>query len=138
MVKKLRILRLEDSIIKRIVQAGLTEKHALFLLRIPEESRKKVLDKIISEGLTVKQTEEYICSILNFPSFEQKEEPVRKQAIGDLRIFANSLNKLVCMLVNSGMSAHSKKYENEKYVEYRVRINKENSENTECKQLKIC
>lgn len=137
-MNKLRLMRLNDITKQRITEAELTERHARALLRISPESRETVLEKIISEGLTAKQTEELVCDILNFKQPQVKEEPVRKYAINDVRLFANSLSKLVDMLVNSGIDARSKKYENEKYIEYRVRINKENNDSSECKQLKIC
>ena len=69
---------------------------------------------------------------------ETPEEPIRKAAIGDLRLFSNSLAKLITTLQNSGIDAASKKYENDKYIEYRVRIPKAAPAAERCKQLKIC
>ena len=56
---KLRLLRLSDSIKERIISARLTERHARALLRLPDERREEALDRIIAEGLTLRQTEEY-------------------------------------------------------------------------------
>lgn len=139
---KLRILKLSEDIKERIVSAGLTERHARALLKIPPEKRSDILDKIIAEGLNLKQTEELIDAALK-PEAESPEQPceptftpVRKAAIGDVRLFANSLSKLLCTLQNAGIDAHSKKHETEKYIEYRVRISKNAPE--KYKQLKIC
>ncbi len=137
---KLRLLKLGDSIKERISSARLTERHARALLRLPEEFREEALDRIIAEGFTVSQTEEYITSVLNPEEKPQPvipDEPVRKSAIGDVRLFSNSLAKLLSTLQSSGIDAKSRKYETEKYIEFKVRI-KKNSDSDRFKQLKIC
>lgn len=137
---KLRLLRLSDGVQSRIISSGLSERYARALLRLPEERRQEALDRIIADELTLKQTEEYIFDLLN-PEDEPCEasgEPIRKAAIGDARLFANSLAKLVTTLRSSGIEAVSKKYENDKYIEYRVRIPKAASAAERCRQLKIC
>ena len=138
---KLRLLKLDSEIQARIVSARLTERHARALLRLPERLRGEALDCIIAEGLTLAQTEEYITSLLNPPEEQphsEPEEPVRKVVIGDLRLFSNSLSKLLTTLQNAGIKASSRKYETEKYIEYKVRIPKKDSEPDCCTQLKIC
>lgn len=137
---KLRLLRLSDSVKERISSARLTERHARALLKLPEDRHEEVLDRIIAEGLTVSQTEEYISSILNpeeKPQTPVQDEPVRKSAIGDVRLFSNSLSKLLSTLQNSGIDAKSRKYETDKYIEFKVRIQKI-SDSDRFKQLKIC
>ena len=137
---KLRLLRLNDGIKERIISARLTERHARALLRLPEEMRDGALDRIIAEGMTLTQAEEYIFSLLN-PEKEREnkkpDEPVRKAAIGDVRLFSNSLSKLLSTLQNAGIDAHSRKYETDKYIEFKVRI-KKNTDPDRYKQLKIC
>lgn len=137
---KLRLLRLSDGVQSRIISSGLSERYARALLRLPEERRQEALDRIIADELTLKQTEEYIFDLLNPEDepCEAPEEPIRKAAIGDARLFANSLAKLVTTLRSSGIEAVSKKYENDKYIEYRVRIPKAASAAERCRQLKIC
>ena len=134
---KLRILKLDGELKARIASAGLTERHARALLRLPDDKKSDTLDKIIAEGLNLKQTEELIESILSpKPQPQEAVMPVRKAMIGDVRLFANSLSKLLNTMQNAGIDAHSKKYETEKYIEYKVRINKNSPE--KYKQLKIC
>ena len=138
---KLRLLKLDSEIQARIVSARLTERHARALLRLPERLRGEALDRIIAEGLTLAQTEEYITSLLNPPEEQpqtEPEEPVRKVVIGDLRLFSNSLSKLLTTLQNAGIKASSRKYETDRYIEYKVRIPKKDSEPDRCTQLKIC
>lgn len=139
---KLRLLKLSNTIRERITAASLTEHHARALLRLPEEKQCEALDRIIAEGMTLKQAEEYINEILNpkQPQSEPEiaEKPFRKMAIGDMRLFTNSLSKLIDTLQNAGIDAHSRKYETDKYIEYKVRINKNTLANETATQLKIC
>ena len=135
---KLRILKLDEKIRERIEKARLTERHARALLKIEASRRYETLDYIIANGLTVSQTEEYIESLIN-PKIKKEEiEPTRKIAIGDVRISYNSLSKLVDTLQNAGVDAKARKFENDKYIEYKVRIKKEQMGSNKCKQLKIC
>lgn len=143
---KLRLLRLADNIQQRIVSARLTERHARALLRLPEQQHEEVLNYIIAEGLTLQQTEEYIFNLLNPAELENKQdikqntsdEPIRKVVIGDVRLFSNSLSKLIETLQSAGIDAKSRKTENDKYIEYKVRIKKDTIETGTYKQLKIC
>ncbi|MBQ6717973.1 MAG: ParB/RepB/Spo0J family partition protein [Clostridia bacterium] len=136
---KLRLLKLSDDIQNRIVSSNLTERHARALLRLSPEQRDGALDKIIAEGLNLSQTEDLIESILNPVIDEGPKEPpvkpVRKSAIGDIKLFSNSLSKLLCTMQNAGITANSRKHETEKYIEYKVRIFKNQPEYD---QLKIC
>ncbi len=53
---KLRILRLPSDVKIKLVENGLTERHARALLKLPtEDLMKEVLDKIIKNELTVKR-----------------------------------------------------------------------------------
>lgn len=139
---KLRLLKLSPETRERLTAANLTERHARALLRLPAEQRQNTLDKIIAEGLSLAQSEELIEHILN--PFEDSTEtntnpepikPIRKAAIGDIKLFSNSLSKLLCTMQNAGITAKSRKSENEKYIEYKVRIFKNPPQYD---QLKIC
>lgn len=136
---KLRLLKLSPEIRERITLAGLTERHARAVLRLPEAERDNALDRIIAEGLTLAQSEAYISALLS-PETQKEEtaEPIRKYAIGDVRLFSNSLSKLISTLQNAGISAKSKRSETDKYIEFKVRIEKTSPDNERFKQLKIC
>lgn len=140
---KIRLLKLSHEIQNRILAANLTERHARALLRLPAAQRESTLDKIIADGLNLSQTETLIENILNpieptaaenAPSL-QAQTPIRKAAIGDIKLFSNSLSKLLCTMQNAGITANSRKRETENYVEYKVRIFKNTPQAT---QLKIC
>ena len=139
---KLRLLRLSDTIQQRIVSARLTERHARALLRLQDDACEEALDYIIANGLTLNQTEEYISGLLTPNGFSDEicetEEPVRKAAIGDVRLFSNSLSKLLDTLQSAGIDAKSRKFENDQYIEFKVRIQKRSMDTERFKQLKIC
>lgn len=135
---KIRLLRLDATLRERIEKARLTERHARALLKIEPSQRPSALDYVIANGLTVAQTEEYIEALINPRVKKERIEPTRKFAIGDVRLFYNSLSKLVDTLQNAGVDAKTRKIENDKYIEYKVRIKKEQMGSNKCKQLKIC
>ncbi len=140
---KLRLLKLSPSIQSSIINAGLSERHARALLRLPTELRETALHKIIVDELSLTQTEKLVESIIN-PSDSQEttsqderpiQKPIRKSAIGNIKLFSNSLSQLLSTMHNAGITADSKKSETDKYIEYKVRIFKTPPEQT---QLKIC
>ena len=141
---KLQLLRFDKKSARRITEAGLSENHALALLKLPVVGRTSVLDTVIENKFTLTKTEEYIFSLLNpprqseeKPEPEQKEEiPLRKSAIGDPRLFSNSLIKLVDTLKFSGVKVSFRKTENDNYLEYKIRIKKETAEKEQL-QLKL-
>lgn len=140
---KLRLLKLSPEIQERLLSSNLTERHARALLRLSPEAREDALDKIIADGLNLTQSEALIENILNptmpiepesSPS-KEPQNPIRKAAIGDIKLFSNSLSKLLCTMQTAGITANSRKRETESYVEYKVRIFKTAPQAT---QLKIC
>ena len=136
---KLRLLDFPKMLRDKITKARLTEPHALMLFKVPETKREAVLEHIIANELTPLQTEKYIEDILlEKPAVTEEHKPLRKQAIGDVRLFYNSLTKHVNTLCNSGINAKLRKTETEKYIEYKVRIKKAVPKNEDCEQLKIC
>ncbi len=123
---KLRILRLTQSQRARIEAARLSERHARVLLRLPEEKRDEALDIIIANELTVKEADALADEWLS-PEV-QKTEPYRRAAIGDVRLFANSLSKIVDTMVKAGYTAKTRKNETDSYIEYTVRIDKKSAQ----------
>lgn len=136
---KLRLLSLTAELQERITKARLTERHARALLRLHPDKRESALNYIIANGLTLAQTEKYIEELLSpAQKTQDPEKPLRKQSIGDMRLFYNSLSKLVNTLQSAGINARTRKTETDKYIEYKVRIKKSLPPQEECTQLKIC
>ncbi len=134
---KLRLLHIAPEQRRRIIAADLSERHARALLRLEGADREKILDRIIAGDLSVAATEHAITELLDptEPSAE-KIQPTRRSAISDPRFFANSIDRLVNTIQNSGHEACYRKSETEKYIEYRIKITKSAPE--KYKQLRIC
>lgn len=135
---KLRILRLNESIRRKITGAKLTERYARALLRVPENRQNEVLEYIIANGLSLTQSEAYIDKFLREGTETLTEKGDKKSSIGDMRIFSNSITRLVETMVNAGINAKQERIERRDYIEYKIRIPKNDSEQQESSQLKIC
>lgn len=137
LTEKLKILRLGSGLRERINSARLTERHAKALLKLQNSLQSEALDYIIANGLTATQTEQYIAELSNPKKQKDEPKPIRKFAIGDVRFFSNSLEKLLNTIETAGYSTNFKKNENEKFVEYKIKIKKEQHLSDKATQLNI-
>lgn len=140
---KLRILRLSETERQKITSAGLTERHARALIRIENEAeRTGILNRIITENLSAKECESLINSVINPEKKKEIEKkPTVKTGIADVRIFSNSLNRLIDTMLAAGIKAARHKRESKNFIEYKIRIEKkpeQNKADTDSPQLKIC
>lgn len=155
---KLRIGRLSEEIKYRIVSEKMPIDFAFELLRLDFSEREAALEKIVHEGYSVKQAHQYINGIIYPPmdlgkedkpltlekneskltAAEKQNRQTVKTAIGDIRLFSNSLVKLVETLNCAGIDAKCRKNETEKYVEFKVKIKKEAVQEGTATQLRIC
>ncbi|MCL2056216.1 MAG: ParB/RepB/Spo0J family partition protein [Oscillospiraceae bacterium] len=119
---KLRLLKFPISIQRRLLDTGLTERHARALLPIGDE---KVLDTAISHihknGLTVQQTEEYIAKLLQ----PKKARHTKLVIVKDVRIFQNTINKAVDLMNRAGLDIFSEQQVTDRYIEYIIKIPRE-------------
>ncbi len=121
LANKMRLLKLTQEERDKIVEAGLTERHARALLRIPEEKlRKKMLNRIIELNLNVKQTDELVENALS----GKKRKAKRIFIVKDVRVFLNTINHAIEAMKLSGINAQSRKNETDEYIECIVRIPK--------------
>ena len=81
-----------------------------------------VIRSVAMRGLTVAATEEYVDAVLNELAQGRTK---RKYVIKDMRLFYNSIDKAVDLLKNAGISAASKRTENEKEITLTITIPKE-------------
>ena len=118
---KLRLLRLSAEQRRKISSAGLSERHARALLRLNEHQRDDALNRIIAEQLSVNDTDEMISNIL-LP--DSDKHAAKRVKIGDLRIYFNSITRIVDTIRSSGVNAYSKKSETDEFIEYTITIPK--------------
>lgn len=120
---KTRLLRLGPDQRSRIMSAGLTERHARALLRLPAEQRDEMLNRFIAEQMTVSDAEKAVSDALLEPINAEKR-PIRVGGIGDIRLFSNSLSRMLGTMRRSGVDARSQKNETADYIEYTIIIPK--------------
>ena len=116
---KISLLKLNSVLREQILSANLGEDFARLLLRVPEDLRESLLDKIILEKLSFSDAEKEAERML-----DAKKSLFSKAVIKDARLFKNSLNKMVDTMNLSGIKVVSETYETENGIEYRVTIPK--------------
>ncbi len=123
---KLRILRLGQDIKKRILENGLTERHARALLKLPDdELRGIVLDRIIKEELNVKKTEQLIKNMLESIGKEKEIKPSQKiRSFMNYRIYINTLKQAYDAIKEKQGNAEFKQVDKGEYIEVTVKIPK--------------
>ena len=103
---KLRLLNLPLEIRNALKEAQLTERHGRALLKLKNsELQEQVLKQIIKNGWNVKQTEEYIAKLLDEAAPKQKKRLV---IVNDVRIYLNSVKKIVSTINDAGIPAQIK------------------------------
>lgn len=89
---KIRVLSLPEDVQEQLVDNRLTERHARALLKLKDdEDRKQVMERIVANGLNVKQTEKLIEDVL-----AKKEEALRKRRKVNYisyKIYLNTIRK---------------------------------------------
>lgn len=125
---KLRLLKLPPEVREVISREMLSERHARALLRLPStELQLEVVNQIVKDSLTVKQTEELVASLLAHPAEERKRprKPKRpKLILKDLRVFSNSLRELTETLKSSGLGVEIEEEEDEELYQVIVTVRK--------------
>lgn len=118
LANKLRLLSLNEEQEFLCSSAGLTERHARAVLRMPTcEARTKVLQTVVERHYNVLQTEELVQRILS-----GVKKPQRRYMVRDVRIFINTIDRAVQLMTASGIPAIAKKTEKGECIEYLVRI----------------
>lgn len=107
---KLRLLKLSAEVTQRIRDAGLTERHARALLRLPEDSQRvNAITYITAHDLNVARTEQYIDGLLEQPPPAPTGQ--MRRLIRDVRFFINTVDRAVDIMQQSGVAADVKKEE---------------------------
>lgn len=103
---KLRLLNLSPEIRELLKEAHLTERHGRALLKLKDSRQQmQLLKQIIKNGWNVKQTEEQIKKLL------EEEAPKKKKRlviVNDVRIYLNSVKKIVSTINDAGIPAQIK------------------------------
>jgi ParB family chromosome partitioning protein len=120
---KLRLLKLDTQIRNRIVENGLTERHARKLLIIKEKNlQNEIIDKIVKNQLNVKQTDVLVNNILNVEKVKKRK--INTQFKLNSNIYVNTIKKAYDEIVDVGIEAEFEKIINDKYIELKIKIPK--------------
>lgn len=118
---KLRLLRLTPGERRRIIAAGLTERHARALLRLETpDMRALALERITANKMTAAQADRLVAEMLAGKVRRRKTLPL----VRDVRLFFNTVSHAVDTMRRSGIRACAEQSETEEYIEYIVRIPK--------------
>ena len=114
---KLRLLRHGETVLSALREAGLTERHARALLKLPGEAEKlEAIAVIHRQGLSVAATEKYVASLLSAaPSRPRKT---------DVTSFLNTLTDSLARIQRSGVNAVSERRETNEQIVLTITIPK--------------
>lgn len=122
---KLRILKLDEEIRKALIEHNLTERHGRALLKLPTvDLQKEVLNKVIKDGLNVKNTEELIDRELLKLTINNENEEDNKNKIKSIfspRVYMNTIKQV---FDKYGISANYRSKELEDSIQVTVTIPK--------------
>jgi ParB family chromosome partitioning protein len=127
---KLRILKLSEAERDVITEYKLTERHARSFIRVAgEEERGQIISTVIKRSMNVSSTEKYIDKILSGVKQEEEEEaarqsPRRSFIVKDVRLFLNTIDKVVDTIAQSGINIKSEKTDKGEYIEIYLSVPK--------------
>jgi len=128
---KLRILKLSKEEKDIISEYGLTERHARSFIRIADETeRKKVIATVIKKSMNVSSTDKYIDKLLNENEKVKEKENIKNHKpnyiVKDVRLFLNTIDKVVDTIAQSGINIKSEKTDKGEYIEIFLSVPKTN------------
>lgn len=119
---KLRLLQHSPRLRQALREAGLSERHARELLRVPGEAQRlQVLEELTVRRLSVSQTERYIDAYLSNSAASMREKLRRR----DTRLFLERVVRDTAALRGSGVAAAVSRQEQPGQIILTVRIGRE-------------
>lgn len=125
---KIRLLSLPEDIQEAIISNRLTERHARALLKLrDDELRRYVIERVVSHGLNVRQTEKLIDDIL----IKQQEEQRKKNKISYIsyKLYLNTIRKTFNEIFQVENGAKYTQEDRGDYFEVKITIPKQASNN---------
>ena len=114
---KLRLLKHSEPVLLALREAGLTERHARALLKLPtEESKLAAVKEIVRQGMSVARTEKYVENLLS-----ARSDRSSKANVG---AFLNNLTQSLQKIQLSGIPAVSERRETDSQIVLTITIPK--------------
>ncbi|MGM9522444.1 MAG: ParB/RepB/Spo0J family partition protein [Oscillospiraceae bacterium] len=122
-VSKLRILRLPRHMLMAIRDSGLTERHALALLRITQEDiREAALCEMAYMDMGPEAAEKYVTGLLKTRTPEELPGQRPLYIVKDVRMFLNSITHGIDMMRGGGIDAECIREECDNCIKLTIRI----------------
>ncbi|WP_281165248.1 nucleoid occlusion protein [Liquorilactobacillus sicerae] len=114
---KLRLLKLTPVVQQAILKRQVTERHGRSVVGLTPQLQEKIIQQVITEQLTVKETEKLVKDALNTRSVKQKPTFSKKSKgkTQDMRVAINTIKKSLKMISDSGITLTTKEEEGPNY-----------------------
>ena len=120
---KLRLLKLPQDVIDTLRQAGLTERHARALLRLPtEELQRKAAAHMIRYRLNVAGAEAYVDKLYRQSKTTKRAVPIYRTK--DVRLFLNTIQRGLSIMQSAGVAASLGREETDREITLTIHIPK--------------
>lgn len=122
---KMRILKLPDSVKKKLREGNLSERHARALLKIDdEELLLSIVEKVINKELNVNETEKLVNSIAEDINQKKMKDKRYVRNFINYKIYINTIKNAFNEIVKTGIDAKFEQDESEEFIEIKVKIPK--------------
>lgn len=128
---KIRLLKLDDTVIRAVKDKGLTERHARALLRIPDtELQMEVIKKVAKKEMTVKRTEDLVDKIRhevltnNYGETITPEKKARVKSFINAQIYVNTIKSAFKVVKDTKNNAQYKETVKDDCIEIKIVIPK--------------
>lgn len=121
---KLRLLKLGDEVINKVIEYKLTERHARELLQIPDtEMRLKAIETIKNKELNVRQTEELVQKLKSEVVMNSSRSNIKNSF--NYKIYTNTIKQAYDIIKKTGLGADytENKYDDRVEVVITIPIN---------------
>ena len=118
---KLRLLRLSSDTLSLLRDGGATERHARALLRLDTPERQlDAARQVVSQGLTVAQTEALVDSLLAAKPVPPRRRPTF--IVKDVRLFLNTITHSLDVMRSAGVDAQCSREDREEEILLTIHI----------------
>jgi ParB family chromosome partitioning protein len=128
---KLRLIKMDDEVIEAVKKAGLSERHARALLKVPDKDiQLEVIDQVKRRDLNVKKTERLVEKIRNevlVNNYDEKITPGKKARVKSFinaQIYLNTIKTAFKEVQRTKQDAKYKETEKEDKIVVTITIPK--------------
>lgn len=121
--RKMRLLEHSPQVRCALRESGLCERYAQLLLRVPgQQGRMRILRHVTEEGLSVKETEKLIDSVLARMPVPMTGGRRMKPLMRDYRLYVNAIRGIVEQMEDAGLDSRMQVTVGKHVAEVRITI----------------